>query len=177
MNSALVPGAVLEETQEEKLERWMDEYGNAVLHTCFVCLRDRQMAEDAMQDTFVKAWRHSDAFQNRHEGAEKAWLLRIAINTCRDYQRSMWFKKVELPGEMEKLPPALISVAPREQELFMDVLSLPVKYRQVLLLHYYHRMTLRDMGEILGLTASSVHSRLKKAEKMLYLRLKGEEKQ
>lgn len=76
-----------------------------------------------MQDTFVKAWRHLDAFQNRHDGAEKAWLLRIAINTCRDYQRSMWFKKVELPGEMEKLPPALISVAPRKQELFLDVLS------------------------------------------------------
>jgi len=80
---------------------------------------------------------------------------------------------VDLPGEMEKLPPALISVSPRERELFLDVLSLPEKHRQVILLHYYHNMTLREMGDVLGLTPSSVHSRLKKAEHMLRQGLEG----
>ncbi|MBE5783055.1 MAG: sigma-70 family RNA polymerase sigma factor [Clostridiales bacterium] len=173
MNGALVPGAVYEETEEQRLERWMDEYGNAVLHTCFVCLSDVQLAEDATQDTFVKAWQGWGKFENRHAGAEKAWLLRIAINTCRDYRRGMWFRRVDLPGEMEKLPPALISVSPRERELFLDVLSLPEKHRQVILLHYYHNMTLREMGDVLGLTPSSVHSRLKKAEHMLRQGLEG----
>ena len=173
MDSALVPSAVLMETPEERLERWMEQYGNAVLHACFVCLSDAQLAEDAMQDTFVKAWRAMDAFENRHEGAEKAWLMRIAINTCRDLRRGMWFKKVNLTDQMDKLPPALIAITPRERELFLDVLSMPEKYRQVILLHYYQDMTLREMGLVLGLTPSTVHHRLKKAEEMLRHELQG----
>ena len=55
--------------------------------------------------------------------------------------------------------PALIAVTPRERELFLDVLSMPEKYRQVILLHYYQDMTLREMGLVLGLTPSTVHHR------------------
>lgn len=171
MDGALVPGA-MRESQEERIERWMTQYGNAVLHTCFVCLSDVQLAEDAMQDTFVKAWRAMGKFEDRGSG-EKAWLLRIAMNTCRDYRRGMWFRRVDLPGELEKLPPALIAVTPRERELFLDVLRLPEKYRQVILLHYYQDMTLREIGETLRLSVSAVHHRLKRAEGMLRRGLRG----
>lgn len=173
MDSALVPGAEMQESEEMRLERWMEQYGNAILHACFVCLSDRQLAEDAMQDSFVKAWRNMKAFENRREGSEKAWLLRIAINTCNDYRRGMWFRRVDLPGEMEKLPPALISVSPKERDLFLDVMQLPGKYRQVILLRYYQNLTLKEMGEVLGLAPSSIHHRLKKAEEMIRRGLEG----
>ena len=173
MNGALVPGAVPKESPEEKLERWMRQYGQAVLHACFVCLRDAYLAEDAMQDTFVKAWRRMRSFENRFEGSERAWLMRIAINTCRDYRRSMWFRRIDLNGEMDKLPPSRIAVSMEEKEIFLDVLRLPEKLRQVILLRYDQNMTFREMGDALGITVSSVHHRLKKAEEALRISLEG----
>ena len=171
MRRALVPGA--SESPEEKLERWMKEYGDAVLHTCFVCLSDAHLAEDAMQDTFVKAWRSMKRFVNRGGGSEKAWLMRIAVNTCRDYRRSIWFRRINLHGEMDRLPPAAIAVSDEERETFLDVMRLPENLRQVILMRYDQNMTIREMGEALGLTASSVHHRLKKAEKALRMTLEG----
>jgi len=165
MNGALVPGAVL--TPEETLEAWMREYGSAVLRTCFVCLADAHLAQDAAQDTFIKAWRAMDKFRKQSPASEKAWLMRIAVNTCRDYRRGMWFRKVDLPGEIEKLPPPALQVSDGERETFLDVMRLPDKHRQIILLYYYQQMTLREMGEVLGLKPSSVHHRLKKAEAAL----------
>jgi len=175
MDSALVPGVRLQETEEMRLERWMEQYGNSILHTCFVCLSDVQLAEDAMQDTFVKAWRSMKNFENRRAESEKAWLIRIAVNTCNDYRRGMWFRRIDLPGEMEKLSPALISVSPDERDLFLDIMRLPAKYRQVILLKYYQNLTLREMGEILDLSQSAIHHRLQKAEEMLRRGLEGKD--
>lgn len=167
MDSALVPGAVQRESPEERLTRWMKQYGTSVTHTCFVCLSDVQLAEDATQETFVKAWKNMNGFEQRSDASERAWLIRIAVNTCNDYRRSMWFRRVDLPGELEKLPPALISVSPMEREILLDVLRLPAKYKQVILLHYYENFTLREIGGILGLSPSAVHHRLKKAQALL----------
>lgn len=173
MDSALVPGAELMETAEMKLERWMDSYGNAVFHACFVCLSDSQLAEDAMQDTFVKAWRNMEKFRNGRAGSEKAWLLKIAINTCNDYRRGIWFRKIDLPGEMEKLPSSLISISPEDRDLFLDIMGLPAKYRHVILLKFYQNLTLREMSDVLGLSQSAIHHRLQRAEEILRRGLEG----
>lgn len=175
MNSALVPGALIKESREERLERWMQQYGNAILHTCFITLSDAHLAEDAMQDTFVKAWRAMDQFEQKFSAIEKPWLLRIALNTCRDYRRGAWFRRVNLTAEMEKLPAPLIGVSQEERELFLDVMALPEKYRQMILLHYYQQLTLREISEMLHLSISTIHGRLKKAEGMLRSGLEGRE--
>ena len=167
MNSALVPGALIEESRDERFERWMEQYGNAIFHTCFITLSDAHLAEDAMQDTFVKAWKAMDQFEQKFYASEKPWLLRIALNTCRDYRRGAWMRRVNLTAELEKLPAPLIAVTPAERELFLDVMALPDKYRQMILLHYHQNMTLREIGDILRISISTVHARLKKAEGML----------
>ena len=59
-----------------------------LLRTCYLYLRDRQLAEDAVQETFLKAYRSLPAF--RGDSSEKTWLMRIAVNTCRDLYRSEW---------------------------------------------------------------------------------------
>ncbi|MBO5501664.1 MAG: sigma-70 family RNA polymerase sigma factor, partial [Clostridia bacterium] len=68
----------------------MNQYGDAILRFCTLQLRDVKLAEDAAQDVFIKAWKAMDGFQGR--SSEKTWLYRIAINTCRDYQRTGWFR-------------------------------------------------------------------------------------
>lgn len=71
--------------REHHLESLMARYQTPVLRMCFAYLRDRQLAEDAAQETFVKAYRALAAF--RGDSDEKTWLMRIAINTCKDMRR------------------------------------------------------------------------------------------
>ncbi len=69
--------------RSEELERLMDWYGDEIKRFCTLQLKDSFQAEDAAQDTFVKAWKALDTFRN--DSSEKTWLIRIAVNTCRDY--------------------------------------------------------------------------------------------
>ena len=77
-------------TAEEQIRRLMESYGTAMLRMCYLSLQDVMLAEDAVQDSFLKAYQKWDTF--RGECSEKTWLMRIAINTCRDYRRRAWFR-------------------------------------------------------------------------------------
>ena len=66
---------------EPFLERLMNTYGDELLRMCFLYLKDYQLAEDAVQDTFLKAMKSYQFFQ--HQSSEKTWLTRIAINCCK----------------------------------------------------------------------------------------------
>lgn len=63
-------------------EALIDAYGDELLRLCLLYLGDRQLAEDAFQETMVKAWRALPDF--RGESGAKTWLFHIAVNTCRD---------------------------------------------------------------------------------------------
>ena len=70
--------------REARMETMIRQWGTSVLRACFVCLSDAQQAEDAMQETFLKAWRSLDQFEQRNGASEKTWLMHIALNVCRD---------------------------------------------------------------------------------------------
>ncbi|MBR1584782.1 MAG: sigma-70 family RNA polymerase sigma factor [Clostridia bacterium] len=171
MERAAVPSAV----REERLRRWIDEYAGAIERTCFISLNDRALAQDAAQDTFWKAWRHMEDFERKGIENEKAWLLRIAVNTCADYRRSAWFRHEDRGRDVDTLP-AL--AAPAEQEssaLILDVCRLPDRYRQAVLLYFYHNLTLQETAQVLRITKSTVHRRLRRACEMLKDHLPGGE--
>ena len=84
------------------LEQAMAQWEVPLLRTCYLFLRDTALAEDAVQETFVKAWRFYGRY--RKEASEKTWLMRIAINTCRDLRRSRWFVHVDRHVNMDDLP-------------------------------------------------------------------------
>jgi RNA polymerase sigma factor (sigma-70 family) len=67
----------------EKLEELMNKYGDSIFRMCFLYLRDYHLAEDATQETFIKAMKSYDSFE--HNSSEKTWLIRIAINVCQKY--------------------------------------------------------------------------------------------
>ena len=126
-----------------------------------------------MQDTFLKAWKAMEQFEQRGGANEKTWLMRIAINVCHDYYRSKWFRKVDLTKALEDLPNRYLVVEEKDIALTMDVMRLPEKAKQVVLLHYYHEMTLREIAEVLNLAPSTVHGRLTSALKRLKVDLEG----
>ena len=159
--------------REARIETMIRQWGTSVLRTCFVCLSDAQQAEDAMQDTFLKAWRNLDQFEKRNGASEKTWLMHIALNVCRDYRRTRWFRHVDMSRALEDVPLHMNDALPEDRELLMDVLALPEKLRQPILLYYYQDMTLEEVAETLGVSKSAIHSRLRKAEDMLKVSLTG----
>lgn len=158
---------------EQRLERWIRIYGDSVLRICFMQLSDRAQAEDAMQDTFVRAWHAMAQFEGRNGCSEKTWLMRIAVNVCRDYRRSRWFRHVDMTRALEDLPDHMTAVLPQDRLLMLDILQMPLKYRQVLLLYYYQDMTLEETAKVLSISRSAVHHRLRKAESILGKMLAG----
>ena len=77
---------------EARISRMVKTYEKDLLRLCCMYLKDAVMAEDAVQETFLKAYKSLHAF--RGESSEKTWLMRIAINVCKDMQRTAWFRNL-----------------------------------------------------------------------------------
>ena len=148
------------------LAGWIEKYSDQILRVCYLYLSDYALAEDALQDTWVKVWKALSGHTGLPEN-EKAWLTRIAVNTCRDYTRTAWFRHVDRRTAAEELPEALLRAVQPDHSLSMAVMGLPGKYKQVILLYYYQGLTLEETRESLGLSRSCVYRRLKKAEELL----------
>ena len=156
---------------EEKLAQWIRDYQAALLRSCYLYLQDRGLAEDAVQETYLKAYQHWADF--RAESSEKTWLFRIAINTCRDMRRSAWFRHRDRRLTPDMLPGAQASFAPRDERLTLLVANLPRKLKEVVLLYYYQDMTMREVAQALNLSPSTVSKRLERAQAKLRAWLKG----
>lgn len=147
------------------LEQAMEQREVPLLRTCYLLVKDVALAEDAVQDTFVKAWQAHDHF--RGEASEKSWLMRIAVNTCRDLRRGKWFRHVDRQVRMEDLPEPAEPFQWKDDTVTRAILALPDGLRQVVTLRYYQGFTAQEVAEILKLSRRTVHYRLEKAERLL----------
>ena len=148
------------------LSGWYDNFGTLILRTCYLYLGSRSDAEDALQETLIKAWRHIDQYAARNNCSEKSWLMRIAVNTCRDMLRTSWSRHIDHAVDLDGLPE--MQAAPDgDRELLMDVMALPAKYKEVILLYYYHGMTNKEIAYTLRSSEASVCRRRLKACQML----------
>ncbi len=157
--------------RETEMERLMALYEDSLLRMCFVYLHDAGLAEDAVQETFLKAYNSLDSF--RGESSEKTWLMRIAINTCKDARRSKWFRLVDRRVTLEHVPEPACPFEPQDETLITKVMRLPGKYKAVVLLHYYQGLTAGQTAQALGIAKPTVYARLKKAQAKLKTELEG----
>ena len=97
MQGIKAPDPVLEQTFTELV----NAHQTSLLRMCYLNLHDSGLAEDAVQETFVKAYRALPAF--RGDSDPKTWLMRIAINTCRDMQRGSWLKHISRTVTLDQL--------------------------------------------------------------------------
>lgn len=147
------------------VEELIDQYGDDILRLCLLYMGERQLAEDAFQETFVRAWRHLSAF--RGESSVKTWLSHIAVNVCRDMLRTPWLRmrrSARSVEEMEHLPAP--DATPRH-ELMDAIRALPDKYREVIVLVYVQDMKLREAAAQLRLPVPTVSTRLRRARARL----------
>lgn len=160
-----VKGPDANAAREELFCQLVERYQSSLLRMCCVYLKDNALAEDAVQETFVKAYRNLTTF--RGESSEKTWLFHIAVNVCRDMKRGRWFKYIDRRVTPETLPIPSAMAEDDHEDLAQAIVLLPDKYKEVILLHYYQNMNLREIAQALGLSPSSVSNRLKKARERL----------
>ncbi len=159
--------------RDQAFEELVAEHQTMLLRTCFLYLGDRALAEDAVQETFLKAYRSMDAF--RGESSRRTWLMKIAMNTCRDLYRSGWFRWTDRRYTPDMLPETAAPVAEEDSELLLAVMRLPRRLREVTLLHYYQGMSTVEIADSLHIAQSSVSGRLKRAREKLRAALEGSE--
>ncbi|MBQ8554960.1 MAG: sigma-70 family RNA polymerase sigma factor [Clostridia bacterium] len=167
MTNALVPGDV----REAMLTRIMDVYGSSVLRVCYLYLRDYALAQDAAQTTFMKVWQSLDTL--RSGATEKAWVMRIAVNTCKNMLKSRDYRQYAYAVDFSSLPePAAEAVLP-DDTVLRAVLGLPEKYRMPVVLHYYQSLSLKEAAQVLETPQVTVRTRLHRARHLLYEQLEG----
>ena len=133
--------AIPNESPQQRLGRLVEQYQTDLLRMCYIQLHDTALAEDAVQETFIKAYKAMPAF--RGDCSEKTWLMRIAVNTCRDLLHSAWFRHLDRRITPEHLPEPLI------------------------LLYYYEAMTTEEIAQTLGVAKSTVSTRLEQGRQKL----------
>ena len=154
-----------QDQRKEWLNSLVTRWEKPLLRLCFAFLCDTALAEDAVQETFFKAWKGVDRF--RADSSEKTWLTRIAVNTCKDLRKSAWVRNTDRSVTPELLPEGSVPFDERDDTVTRAVLSLPPKLKDVTLLHWYQGMTLDEITRVLRLPRSTVNYRLKKAKAML----------
>ena len=157
--------------RDQTIERLTTQYQTSLLRLCYVQLQDQALAEDAVQETFLKAYKGFDSF--RGDSSEKTWLTRIAVNTCRDFQRGGWFKHTDRRVTPDMLPVGTVQPDTEDLDLSLAVMKLPRKMREAILLYYYQDMSTEEIAETLGIAQSSVSNRLRRGREKLRKLLEG----
>lgn len=164
---------------DEKIEQLISDYGNDVLKIAYLYLKDKHLAEDAFQEVFVKVYKNYNKFKNN--SSEKTWIMSIAANTCRDMLRISWFKKVRffkdvgddsLKSTHENVDEE-IARKMQYEELLKEVMNLPLKYRELIILYYYEELSTLEISAALKIPEGTVRSRLFRARTILKSNLEG----
>lgn len=159
------------------LEALMRQYGNDVLRTAYMYVKDIHTAEDMFQEVFIKVNKNLHTFQEL--SSIKTWILRITINTCKDYLKSAYHNRV-VPM-VDFVEDAITSENDfdniEKEETIATVkevvMELPEHYKEVVMCVYMNDMNLEEAAESLGIPVGTVKSRLSRAKEKLKERLEG----
>lgn len=172
-----------EDTHELEREEWLKEiaytYGDQITKLAYSYLKDWNQAQDVAQDVLLTCFKN---YENRsHISSYKAWIYRVTVNRSKDILKSSFLKKVVLNNSLVKLIHA-IDKSPEEavlrkednNQLIESVFSLPIKYREVVLLYYYEELDTKEISEIIRINENTVRTRLRRARDRLGDLLKGD---
>lgn len=151
--------------------RAVEQYADTVRRICMIHLKNYADTEDIFQTVFLKYVLSSVSFESKEH--EKAWIIRVTVNACRDLLKS-FFRSRTVPLEELVREPAAAPTG-EDKEVLEAVLSLPGKYKDVVYLHYYEGYTAPEIGQILGKNTNTVYTLLTRAKGLLRERLGGED--
>lgn len=153
---------------EQEISVAIDRYADTVCRICVLYLKDSGDTEDIFQDVFLKYALCNTVFEN--EDHEKAWIIRVTMNRCKDFLRSFFVSRT-VP--LESVAEQAAELPPDHSEVLAAVLALPKKYREVIYLHYYEGYTAPEIGSILGKNVNTVYTLLNRGRELLKKKLEG----
>ena len=148
-----------EHAEEALAARLVETYSDRLLRLAYSILNSVPDAQDVCQEVLLKRLEYPGAFEN--EKHEQAWMVRVTVNACKNVRRSPW--RTRTVGLDAVAEPAALE----------EVQRLPAKYREVLVLYYYLGYDTNEIGEILGLRADAVRTRMSRARMKLKHVLEG----
>ena len=143
----------------DDVEKALNQYGDQLYRICLITLKNEADAEDAVQETLIRYMQKRPRFDNVTH--EKAWLIRVAVNLCRDMLRKRRYHEEETDQ----------IAAPEENEQYRAILdallTLPESFRVPVTLYYVEGYSVAELADILGKTQSAIKMRLSKGRKLL----------
>lgn len=153
------------EKREPEVDRILQVYGDMLYRTAYLLLGNPHDVQDALQETLLRYLEKAPAFVSSDH--EKAWLLRVVSNCCKDYLR---FRRRHSCLDLESIRECLPA---QENTHLQELYALPAKWKTVLILHYFEGYSVKEIGEILGLSESAVKKRLQRAREALRVEMEG----
>ncbi|WP_253701625.1 sigma-70 family RNA polymerase sigma factor [Bacillus sp. FJAT-27445] len=155
---------------KQSLNEIMDRYGTELSILAFSYVKDIEEAKDIVQNVFVKCYTHLHSFQGN--SSLKTWLYRITINECKDYLKSSYFKKIILGGHVKEnsthiTPETVLLKKAENEQVIAAIMGLGKKYREVTILRYIHHLEVKEIADVLGLSAETVKTRIRRAKMKL----------
>lgn len=149
--------------QNVPVEKLLEMYADTVYRLAYSRTRNKQDAEDIMQDVFMKYIKADVKFND--EEHRKAWLLKVTVNTTKTLLTSAWFRHRSDVEEVEE--GVSVEMEVEKSEVYYAVMQLPLKYRSVVHLFYYEEYSIKEICEIMDMKESTVKSLLHRSRKML----------
>jgi RNA polymerase sigma-70 factor (ECF subfamily) len=156
----------LKKGREDAYRQLVDEYGNKLLRTCYLILKDREEAEDVVQETFIKVFKKIDTFKEK--SGLYTWIYSIALNLSRDKMRikqdtltliDEWIGNDDVESHVEmKIDRELL-----RKEIF-EMNSL---YREVLVLFYFEEFSIKEISNLLNEKEGTIKSKLSRGRNIL----------
>jgi len=148
---------------EDSMAEVIKKHSDMVYRLAYSLVKNRYDAEDIYQEVFICYVKRKPGFHSPEH--EKAWFLRVTINRCKNLWKSPWMRRrVSLREGREQ---SVAGPLDEEQALMETLKQLPEKYRAVIHLFYYERLSVEEIGEITGAKASTVRTRLTRARRLL----------
>ena len=154
-----------------EFEKIIDNFGESLMRLAYTYVKDRQIAEDIVQEVFTEAYEKMNDF--RRESSYQTYLYRMTVNRCHDHFRSWSFRNLFYTDKSYNYQLQSISVESTvvskdvHNILGEEILSLPIKYREVIVFHYYKEYSVEQIAAILDLSTSTVRTRLRRAKSKL----------
>ena len=142
------------------MEESMKRYGNMLFRLCLITLGNEADAEDVVQETFIKWMQKAPVFADAEH--EKAWLIRVAANQCRDILRFRTRHPVADIGDLQEYAQEM-----PDSGIMEALMTVPERFRMVLHLYYVEEYSIAEIAKIIGRTSSAVKMRLQKGRSLL----------